>query len=151
LSFSLGLLVLLRERLSDEGRVPGQLFVLLDGFCPPTRTLGISECSGRVDKSPFAMADGGMLLIFRSMTTEELLAMKEKLMAQFLALGPYGGQTVGSKSWTKDTRGMQSQLEAISFVLAERSAGGYDHYYVMDFSRGANQGQPAGTNDQLSY
>jgi hypothetical protein len=151
LSFSLGLLVLPRELLSDRRLVSGQLFVLLDGFCPPTRTLEFFECSGRVDKSPFAMADGGLLLIFRGMTTEELLEWKTKLTTQMLAMGPYGGQTVGSKSWTKDTRGMQSQLEAIQFVLNERAYGGYDHYYVVDFSRGANQGQPAGTTDQLSY
>jgi len=97
------------------------------------------------------MADGGLLLIFRGMTTEELLQWKTKLTQQMLALGPYASQGVGTKQWTKDTRGMQSQLEAIQFVLNERSGSGYEPWMVADFSQGVPHGQPAGTTDQLSY
>lgn len=100
------------------------------------------------------MADGGLLLIFRGMTTEELMALKTKLVNQFLALGPYAGQTIGSKSWTKDARGLQSQLEAVQFVLNERGAAGvpgYEPYVIIDFSQGQPAGQPAGSTDQLTY
>jgi hypothetical protein len=101
------------------------------------------------------MADGGLLLIFRGMTTEELLALQAKLRAQFLALGPYASQTVGNKSFTKDSRALQSQMEAVQFVLNERGAAGglgYEHKVIVDFSDdGTQQGQPAGTYDQLSY
>jgi hypothetical protein len=98
------------------------------------------------------MADGGLLLIFRGMTTEELLEWKTKLTQQFLALGPYSSQTVGAKSFTKDSRALQSQLEAIQFVLNERSMGGYEGWMIADFSQNSvPQGQPAGSVDQLSY
>ena len=102
------------------------------------------------------MADGGLLLIFRGMTTEDLLAAQQKLMQQFLALGPYASQTVGQKSFTKDTSrgGLQSQLEAIQFVLNERGMNGYEGWMITDFSDvdyGGARGQPAGTYDQLSY
>jgi hypothetical protein len=99
------------------------------------------------------MADGGLLLIFRGMTTEKLLEIQAKLTEQFLALGPYAAQTVGQKSFTKDTSrgGLQAQLEAIQFVLNERGMGGYEGYMITDFSQGMPQGQPAGTTDQLSY
>lgn len=100
------------------------------------------------------MADGGLLLIFRGMTTEELLALREKLTEQFIALGPYASQTVGAKSFTKDSRALQSQLEAVQFVLNERGAAGglgYAPCYVMDFGGGGYRGQPAGVTDQLSY
>jgi hypothetical protein len=102
------------------------------------------------------MADGGLLLIFRGMTTEDLLAAQEKLMQQFLALGPYASQTVGAKSFTKDTSrgGLQAQLEAIQFVLNERGAPGpYEGWMITDFSGvdSGTRGQPAGTTDQLSY
>jgi hypothetical protein len=100
------------------------------------------------------MADGGLLLIFRGMTTEDLLDARDTLTQQMLALGPYASQAVGTKNWTKDTRGMQSQLEAIQFVLNERSTpGGYAGYMITDFSKvdSGTQGQPAGTTDQLSY
>jgi hypothetical protein len=101
------------------------------------------------------MADGGLLLIFRSMSTEDLLAARDKLMKQFLALGPYASQAVGAKSWTKDRNGIQDQLEAITFVLNERGAAGalgYAPYIITDFSdNGMPQAQPAGTTDQLSY
>jgi hypothetical protein len=100
------------------------------------------------------MADGGLLLIFRGMTTEDLLAAQEKLMTQFLALGPYASMAVGTKNWTKDSRAMQSQLEAIQFVLNERGAPGpYAGWMITDFSvvDSGTRGQPAGTFDQLSY
>jgi hypothetical protein len=101
------------------------------------------------------MADGGLLLIFRSMSTEDLLLARDKLIKQFLALGPYSSQTVGAKSWTKDRNGIQDQLEAITFVLNERGAAGglgYAPYIVTDFSNNPlPAGQPAGTTDQLSY
>lgn len=89
------------------------------------------------------------------MTTEELLQWKTKLTEQMMALGPYGSMTAGAKSWTKDTSrsGVQSQLEAVVFVLNERSMGGYEGTMITDFSKvdDGTQGQPAGTNDQLSY
>lgn len=88
------------------------------------------------------------------MSTEDLLAAQEKLMAQFLAMGPYASQTVGVKSFTKDSRAMQSQLEAIQFVLNERGGPpghGYEGFMITDFSAGMPAGQPAGTTDQLSY
>lgn len=100
------------------------------------------------------MADGGLLLIFRGQTTEQLLALQEKLMEQFIALGPYASQSVGTKSFTKDSRALQGQLEAIQFVLNERGASGaigYDRYFIYDFSQSQPEGQPAGTTDQLSY
>lgn len=100
------------------------------------------------------MADGGLLLIFRGMTTEELLELKTKLTKQFLALGPYSAMTTGNKSFTKDARALQSQLEAVQYVLNERGAAGalgYSSMFVIDFSGGQGAGQPAGVTDQLSY
>jgi hypothetical protein len=100
------------------------------------------------------MADGGLLLIYRGMTTDQLLDLQAQFTEQWIALGPYSAQTVGDKSFTKDPRGLQSQLEAIQFVLNERGAGGtpgYVRLFVYDFSLGTTNAQPAGTNDQLSY
>ena len=100
------------------------------------------------------MADGGLLMIFRGMTTDQLLDLQEQLLEQWIALGPYGSQTVGNKSFTKDASGLQARLEAIQFVLNERGAAGalgYVRYFVYDFSQGTTNAQPAGTNDQLSY
>lgn len=101
------------------------------------------------------MADGGLLLIFRGMSTEDLIAAQEKLMKQFLALGPYASMATGVKSFSKDTSrgGLQAQLEAIQFVLNERGMGGYEGWMITDFSQvdSVSQGQPAGTTDQLSY
>lgn len=100
------------------------------------------------------MADGGLLLIFRGMTTEELLALRTKLVNQFLALAPYASMTTGSKSFTKDARALQAQLEAVQFVLNERGAAGglgYEPFLIIDFSQGQGAGQPAGATDQLSY
>jgi hypothetical protein len=105
-----------------------------------------------VDISSFHMADGGLLLIFRGMSTDDLLAAQQKLMAQFIAMGPYGSMSVGGKSFTKDARFLQGQLEAIQFVLNERGTPGpYEGFVITDFSAGMPQGQPAGTTDQLSY
>lgn len=99
------------------------------------------------------MADGGLLLIFRGMTTDQLLELQEKWIEQWIALGPYGSQTVGSKSFTKDSRGLQAQLEALQYVLNERAVPGGKAagYYVFDFSQGGGNAQPAGATDQLSY
>lgn len=94
------------------------------------------------------------MLIYRGMTTEQLLELQEQFMEQWIALGPYSAQTVGDKSFTKDPRGLQSQLEAIQFVLNERGAAGTTGYvrsFVYDFSLGGHEGQQAGTTDQLSY
>jgi hypothetical protein len=100
------------------------------------------------------MADGGLLLIFRGMSTADLITARDNLLKQFLALGPYASQAVGSKSWTKDRNGIQDQLEAIQFVLNERGAAGVLGYYpwlITDFSWALPAGQPAGTTDQLTY
>lgn len=103
------------------------------------------------------MADGGLLMIFRGMTTEQLLELQEQFIEQWVALGPYASQTVGNKTFAKDSRGLQAQLEAIQYVLNERgavgagAASGMGNYFVYDFSQGTSHGQPAGTNDQLSY
>ena len=94
-------------------------------------------------------------MIFRGMSTEDLLAAQQKLTAQYLAMGPYGSQTVGPKSWTKDTSrdGLKSQLEAIQFVLNERGSpcGKYVGTMLTDFSQGTSAAQPAGTTSELSY
>lgn len=93
------------------------------------------------------MADGSWLLIFRSLTTEELLEKKEALIGSMTTLS---SQTVGSKSFTRDLRELKSQLEAVVFVLNERGmAGGYPRGIVFDFS-GGTKGQPAGTTENLS-
>jgi hypothetical protein len=103
------------------------------------------------------MADGGLLLIFRGMTTEKLLEIQAKMVEQFVAMGPYASQAVGQKSFSKDTSrsGLQAQLEAIQFVLNERGAPGpYAGFMISDFSNvdsSGSRGQPAGTYDQLSY
>jgi hypothetical protein len=100
------------------------------------------------------MADGGLLMIFRGMTTEQLLDLRDSLIEQWIALGPYAAQTVGTKSFTKDSRNLQAQLEALQFVLNERGAAGgigYSRYFIYDFSLSQPDGQPAGVTDQLSY
>jgi hypothetical protein len=98
------------------------------------------------------MADGNWLLVFRSYTTEELQALRDKLKASILALGTFTSQTVGGKSYTRDLRELSSQLSAVVFVLNERTTP-YEGTILTDFSQGAGiqQGQPAGTTDQLTY
>lgn len=94
------------------------------------------------------MADGSWLLIYRSFSTEDLLAKKDELIGSMTTLS---SQTVGNKSFTLDLQELKSQLEAVIFVLNERgSPCGYPRSIVFDFS-GGTVGQPAGTNDQLSY
>lgn len=101
------------------------------------------------------MADGGLLLTYRGYTTEDLLALQQQMQAQFLAMGAFSSQTIGGKSYTRDIRFLQSQLEAIQFVLNERGAGGHGPYegtIITDFSQveGPKKGQPAGTIDVLT-
>lgn len=92
-------------------------------------------------------------MIFRGMTTEQLLELQAQFVEQWVAMGPYASQTVGNKSWTKSMRSLQDELEAIQYVLNERGVPGgkAPGYYVYDFSQGTSSGQPAGTTDQLSY
>jgi hypothetical protein len=88
------------------------------------------------------------------MTTDQLLDLQSQFIDQWVAMGPYASQTLGNKAWTKDTRTIQSQLEAIQYVLNERGALGSmtaSGYYIYDFSQGGSDAQPAGTTDQLSY
>lgn len=94
------------------------------------------------------MADGDLLLVFRSYDTGELQALRDKLKASITTLT---SQTVGSKSYTRDLSQLRSQLAAVTFVLNERSMGPYEGTVLTDFAQGINQGQPAGTYDQLSY
>lgn len=95
------------------------------------------------------MADGDLLLIYRSLTTEDLLERKENLLAQMTTIT---SMSVGQKSFTRDVRHLKEQLAAITFVLKERSGGpsGYESTIVTDFS-GGSRGQSAGSKDQLSY
>jgi hypothetical protein len=97
------------------------------------------------------MADGGLLLVFRGQSTEDLLALRDKLMASLSSLGTFSSQAIGGKSYTRDLRFLQSQLEAIQFVLNERTAP-YEGTVITDFSQieGPKKGQPAGTIDVLS-
>lgn len=94
------------------------------------------------------MADGDLLLVFRSYTTDELFTLRDKLKGSLTTLT---SQTVGGKSYTRDLLQLRSQLAAVIFVLNERSNGGYEGTILTDFAQGINQGQPAGTFDQLSY
>jgi len=96
------------------------------------------------------MADGDLLLIYRSLLTGDLYARKQKLLDQMTTIT---SMSVGQKSFSRDLRHLKDQLAAITFVLQERSGGpcGYKGVVVTDFSDGAGRGQPAGTNDQLSY
>jgi hypothetical protein len=97
------------------------------------------------------VADGSQLLIFRGYATDELLALQNKLKATLLSLGTFSGQTIGSKSYTRDLRFLQSQLESIQFVLNERSIP-YEGVVVTDFSEveGPLHGQSPGTIDVLT-
>lgn len=101
----------------------------------------------------FAMADGGLLLIFRGMTTEQLNEIKDTLLEQIQALGNYTSMGVAGKSWTRDLRYAWQQLEALQFVLNERSGGvpGYSGRGVIDFSETGHRGYPPGTEEDLNY
>lgn len=83
------------------------------------------------------------------------MALQQQMQAQFLAMGAFSSQTIGGKSYTRDLRFLQSQLEAIQFVLNERNGaiGPYQGTVLTDFSQieGPKKGQPAGTVDELSY
>lgn len=87
------------------------------------------------------MADGGLLLVYRGMSTDDLLNLQDMLTQQMLNLKDYTSMTTGVKSFTRDLRQLLGQLEAIQFVLNERGSGsnvGYDAVGVVDFTeRGA--------------
>lgn len=93
------------------------------------------------------MADGDLLLIFRSFSTEDLQEKKETLLTQMTTLS---SQTVGGKSLTRDLRHFKDQLAAIVFVLNERSLPhGYDGVGITDFS-GSGSAPPAGTLEAMT-
>lgn len=96
------------------------------------------------------MADGDLLLIYRSFSTKDLLTKKKKLIDQMTSIT---SMSVGSKSFTRDIRYLQDQLAAIVFVLNERSNGvcGYEGTIVTDFSGGDTIGQPSGVEENLNY
>lgn len=107
-----------------------------------------------IDILAWFMADGGLLMIYRSMTTEELLDLRATLMDQMLSLKDYTSMTAGGKSFTRDMRQLTSQLEAVTFVLTERgSCGtlGYDAVGVTDFSGYPKGYHPPGTAEELNY
>lgn len=93
------------------------------------------------------MADGSLLLIFRSFSTDDLLNKKDELIGSMTTLS---SQTVGSKSFTRDLTRLERQLEAIVFVLNERGMPkGYESILITDFS-GTGSAPPAGTTENLS-
>jgi len=92
------------------------------------------------------MADGSLLLIFRSQTTKDLAKRQKLLLKQMTTLS---SQSVGQKSFTRDLRHLKEQLEAITFVLNERSGTGYEPFILTDFS-GVGSAPPAGTAESLS-
>ena len=96
------------------------------------------------------MADGGLLLIFRSMTTEQLLELKQTMIDQITGLGAYTAMAVGGKSFTRDIRNLQAQLEALVFVLNERSMK-YEGTMITDFSGVPKTYHPPGTTEDLNY
>jgi hypothetical protein len=96
------------------------------------------------------MADGGLLLIYRSMSTGDLQDLKDMLLNQMLSLKDYTSMTGGTKSFTRDLRQLTAQLEAVTFVLNERSGSGYDATGVIDF-KGTGSSPPAGTEEMLNY
>lgn len=65
------------------------------------------------------MAVQDHLLRFRQKSTADLQALQAKLEAQDDALQQ---QSMGTKSFTKDTRYITDQLNAIAYVLRERGA-----------------------------
>jgi hypothetical protein len=108
---------------------------------------------GEIDKIILAMADGGMLLVYRGLTTEQLLELQQMYLEQLASMKGYTSMTAGGKSFTSDLRSLMGNLEAIQYVLNERGSGGkvgYDAVGVVDFSP-QGHGQPAGTTDQLNF
>jgi hypothetical protein len=94
------------------------------------------------------MADGSLLMVFRSLSTDELVFRKNKLLDSITTLS---SQTVGGKSFTRDLRLAQNQLEAIVFVMNERSMPCQrERYMVTDFSE-MGHAPPAGVTDELNY
>lgn len=61
--------------------------------------------------------------------------------------------SIGGKSFQRDMRFLQAQLEALQFVLNERGAGvpGYDSVGVTDFSGPPKTFHPPGTGENLNY
>lgn len=97
------------------------------------------------------MADGGQLLVYRAYATADLINLQQQLQAAILAAGSFTSQTIGGKSYTRDLRYLHQQLEAVQFVLNERTTP-YQGTVLADFSQieGPHSGQPAGTIDVLS-
>jgi len=99
------------------------------------------------------MADGGLLLIYRSMPTDKLLELQEMMWDQMTSMKDYTSMTAGAKSWTRDFRQLAGQLEALTFVLNERGSGGkvgYDSVGVVDFSCQSINRRP-GDTENLNY
>ena len=113
--------------------------------------LGFPFCF--IDINCSAMADGGMLLIFRGQPTDVLLDLQNSMMDQLTSMKDYTSMTAGGKSFTRDFRQLMGQLEAIQFVLNERGSGGkvgYDSVGVVDFTE-RGKAPPAGTSQPLTY
>lgn len=91
------------------------------------------------------MADGGLTLIYRSLTTEDLLAKKDKLIDEIASLGSFTSGTVGNKSYARDVRRAEANVEAIIFVLNERSGAQAPGHLATDFS-GCGRRQPESLN-----
>ena len=72
--------------------------------------------------------------IFRSYTTEELIAHRDSLKSQITI---FSQQSIGSKSFTRDLKELRDQLSSAVFVLAERSrpAGQNLGVGITDFSQ----------------
>lgn len=75
--------------------------------------------SGDVDTSALSMAYTDYLLRYRAKDTASLEALQTALEAKETTIV---SQSMGSKSLTRDLRMLQDQLNAIAFVLKERSA-----------------------------
>ncbi len=94
------------------------------------------------------MADGDLLMIFRSFSDSDLSDKKDALISQMTTLS---SQAVGSKSFTRDLRHLKDQLAAVVFVMNERGTPcGYVNKYIIDFSD-VRPAPPAGTLDQMSF
>ncbi len=91
------------------------------------------------------MPDGDYILIFRSMSTEDLNDRKETLLEKMTTISSMG---VGSKTFTRDLRQLKDQLAAITFVLKERTTP-YKRYSVFDFSGSPLPTNPSGTTENL--
>jgi hypothetical protein len=76
------------------------------------------------------MADGGLLMIYRAVYTGTLLARRDTL---FNSLTSFSSMTVGGKSFQRDIDNNRRHLEAIQFVLNERTCP-YEGTVLTDFS-----------------